>query len=187
MKLTNTDNFQQSFVFFSLSSVNLSSSPLYAFLNTSFQCFPLSSPSWLCLASPLCTSLASLSFSLLFSFSSFPSPLSLERIWSHRHSARLSSLHPGDHSSLPAAPTSSLLCPPIHPSTHLSIHRLPLFLDFCYPTPGPARVSLPFPPLIFACVSGPLYFSTSSCVSYLINYQMCSNVRTRQGFSKINA
>ncbi len=41
---------------------------------------------------------------------------------------------------------------PIHPSTHLSIHRLPLFLDSCYPTPGPAQVSLPFPPLSCVCV-----------------------------------
>lgn len=68
-------------------------------------------------------------------------------------------------SSPPSPPTS--LPPSSHPSTHLSIHRLPLFLDSCYPTPGPARVSLPFPPLSCVCVHLCLHLcvSTNLCIS----------------------
>lgn len=85
-------------------------------------------------------------------------PLGLGRIWSHRHSARLSPLHPGDHSFLPPTPlrpppSYAATVAPSHPSPHLSIHRLPLFLDSCYPTPTTARVSLPTTDLcVCACV-----------------------------------
>lgn len=72
-------------------------------------------------------------------------PLGLGRIWSHRHSVRLSPLHPGDHSFLPPTPLrlSTLLCrnrcslPSISPSIHPSIATIPgLLLSHSYHSSG---------------------------------------------------
>lgn len=77
-------------------------------------------------------------------FSSYCSPFSLERIWSHRHTARLSPLHPGDHSSLPSTlplpPTFfSSLYPSIFPSIdcHYSwTPVIPLLVQLKFPFPS---------------------------------------------------
>lgn len=103
------------------------------------------------------------------SFSFYHSPLSLERIWSHRHSARLSPLHPGDHSSLPSTLSlaSNLLPPSIHPSTHLSIH-LSTYLSI-YPSILPSRQK---PILAFS--------------NFLANVRQGCSSRTTQKFTKMS-
>lgn len=122
----------------------------YALLYTSSQFIPLSLWPWLCLVGGFIppTVLAPLLFLFFLFCSSFP-PVFLASVWK---GFVLTDTQQDYHHSTQETTHLSLHPPSFHPSTNLSIHRLPLFLDFCYPTPGPAQVSLPFPPLSLACV-----------------------------------
>lgn len=143
LKLTNTGT--ASYTSFPASNFS-SLSPrlfLHPFLSIVFTLF-LSPHYHLLSSSPTCLVSSPFPSVLPLLFSSCRSPLHVERIWSHRHSARLSPLHPGDHSSLPSA-----LPPRLQPpSPPLAIH-LPIYpsIDCHYSwTPViPLLVQLGFP------------------------------------------
>lgn len=91
------------------------------------------------------------------------------------YTARLSPLHPGDHSSLSFFSLFSSLYPSSYPSTHPLIATIP---GLCYPSHGQARVSLPTTQLCAWMLTSEFFMSF--WLSHSIRHQMCSRITIKK-------